>query len=678
MENYLESDIKFLKGVGEKRANAYKKLGINTIDDLLHHFPRSYLDFTSPVSISDAAHNENVVIQCVITKKLSPSYIRKGLVIYKAVATDYVNDITITIYNSDYMFNKLEVGKTFILYGKITGSLIRKEISSPIIVSDDDNKIQPIYNLTEGLVVSLVRNCVSNALLYFNDTLVETLPKKIVQEHGLCSLQFALQNIHFPTNMQDVDIARKRLIFDELFVLQIGMLMLKKKNNKLVANKMQDVDIKEFTDKLPFELTDAQKNAISDCVKDMSSKYSMNRLVQGDVGSGKTVVAAACCYIAYKNGFQSALMAPTEILANQHFETFKSFLEPLGVNVCLLTGSVSAKEKKQIKEKIKSGGYSVIIGTHAIITDTTIFKNLSFVITDEQHRFGVDQRTSLSKKGNNPHKLVMSATPIPRTLSFIIYGDLDVSILDELPAGRMPVDTYAVTGKLRERAFNFVKQHIEDGEQAYIVCPMIEENENDVKSVTEYAEILSRSSLSEVNIGILHGKLSATKKDKIMQDFKNHKLDLLLSTTVVEVGVDVPNATIMLIENADRFGLSQLHQLRGRVGRGDKKSHCILITDTTKEESKKRLKILASTNDGFKISEKDLAIRGPGDFFGNRQHGLPKFKIADMSQDMDILKLARKSAKDIYEQDKELKLPEHKVIKDLVSKLFEDFGNGIN
>jgi ATP-dependent DNA helicase RecG len=447
--------------------------------------------------------------------------------------------------------------------------------------------------------------------------------------------------------------------------------MMKSRSREKAGCPMGAESIDEYYSALPFELTAGQKGAINDCICDMQKEYPMNRLVQGDVGSGKTAVAAGAAYFAYKNGFQTALMAPTEILAGQHYETLKGFLEPLGVKVVLLTGSLTPKKKEKVKSDIAAGEYHVIVGTHALVQASTEFRRLGLVITDEQHRFGVEQRALLAGKGDNPHKLVMSATPIPRTLALMIYGDLDISVLKELPKGRQPVETYAVTGKLRERAFGYVKQYIEEGRQAYIVCPMIEESDSDLRDVKSYAKEISEGVFSEYRVGLLHGRLSADSKEKVMKKFKAHELDILVSTTVVEVGVDVPNAAVMVIENADRFGLSQLHQLRGRVGRGEHKSTCILITDNPTEEVVQRLKILSKSHDGFEISQEDLKLRGPGDFFGSRQHGLPKMKIADMSQDMEILVKAQKTAKEMLCKDPQLDKSENRGLRELVEQLFE-------
>lgn len=671
----FQKDITYLKGVGPKRAELYNKLGVNTVYDLLNHFPRGYLDFSAPVSIADAAANPNEysAVRGKVVKKLPEARIRKGLSIYKAVFTDDVNDLTIVIYNSEFAFKQLETYSEYILYGKITGNLVRYEMTNPLIIPiDSPDKIQPVYSLTEGLTQPLLRKTMHTALESFNKEIYEPLPKKIMEKYSLCSYNYALENIHFPKDSHSCETAKRRLVFDELLTLQLGMYVLKSRSQSTTGCVMKNYALDEFYKSLPFELTEGQKDAVNDCISDMCKPSPMNRLVQGDVGSGKTAVAAGAAFFAYKNGFQTALMAPTEILAVQHYETLCGFLEPLGVKVALLTGSLTPKQKAELKGKISGGDYSVVVGTHALVQQTTEFKKLGLVITDEQHRFGVEQRAALAKKGQNPHKLVMSATPIPRTLALMIYGDLDISILKELPKGRQPVETYAVTGKLRERAFGFVKDRLDEGRQGYIVCPMIDESEMELQDVKSYAKKLREGAFKSYKIGLLHGKLSPAQKEQVMSDFKEHKTDLLVSTTVIEVGVDVPNSAVMVIENADRFGLSQLHQLRGRVGRGKYKSFCILITDNVSEESRKRLKILSKIHDGFKISEEDLKLRGPGDFFGSRQHGLPVMKIADMSADLETLKQAQKAAQEITTADPLLNNPENRGLRQLALMLFKN------
>lgn len=671
----LFRNIENLKGVGKARAAKYQKLGISTPYELFFHFPKNYIDYTNPTAVADAPDNEYCVIKCMIIKKSTPQLIRKGLTIYKALAADsYGSEITVTIFNNYYLAEMLSENHEYYLYGKITENPVtsKKEIHSPQIMKTGSSElISPVYHLTEGLTNNIIRTNMTEALKILENEPVEILPCSIIFENNLMILTDALKNIHFPSDMDTLKKARYRLAFDELLKLQLGMLMLKKRNRQKTGYIMNpEIKTDEFIENLPFELTNAQKKAADEIISDMCRSEPMNRLLQGDVGSGKTAVAACAVYFAYKNNCQSALMAPTEILAVQHYNTLSSYLEPFGIKVCLLTGSLPQKQKSEIKAGIKNGDYSLIVGTHAIIQKTTEYKNLGLVITDEQHRFGVAQRNALAMKGESPHKLVMSATPIPRTLGLIIYGDLDISVLNELPKGRIPVETYAVTGKLRQRAFSFIKKHLDEGRQAYIVCPMIEDSDSDLQSVCSYAEKISSNEFKNYRVGLLHGKMSSAEKDSTMAEFKNGNIDLLVCTTVIEVGVDVPNAVIMLIENSERFGLSQLHQLRGRVGRGREKSYCILITDNVSEDTLHRVRVMSSTSDGFKISEEDLKTRGPGDFFGQKQHGLPDLKIADISSDMELVRLTQKTASSIIENDPELEKPEHGALRIEVIRLF--------
>lgn len=671
--NELYQPIESLKGIGKARAEKYHKMGINTMYDLLYHIPRKYLDYRNYVPINQAVIGEYNVLKLTVTKKLAPLRVKNGLMLYKAIATDGESDIVVVIYNNFYAFNALFERETYYMYGKVNGNMLCHEILSPQFINHNDSvMIQPIYHLTTGLTANMVRANMKQAVDIMKSQPFETMPEYILEDNDLCSLVYALENIHFPENTEASEISRNRLAFDEILLLQLGMAVMKSRNKNNTANIMsENTDISEFFANLPFELTEGQKSALDEIIADLCGDVPMNRLLQGDVGSGKTAVASACCYFSFKNGYQTALMAPTEILANQHYATLSGFLEPLGVKVCLLTGSVTAKNKRDIKEKIKSGYYSVVVGTHAIIQKDTEFSSLGLVITDEQHRFGVAQRSALAEKGDFPHKLVMSATPIPRTLALIIYGDLDVSVINQLPKGRKPISTYAVTGKLRERAFNFVKNAIAEGRQAYVVCPMIEDSDNDLNAVNSYAENASRTFLKGFSIGLLHGKMRSDEKDSVMMKFKNGEIQVLICTTVVEVGVDVPNASVIVIENADRFGLSQLHQLRGRVGRGQFESSCILITDNTSEECRQRMKIMCRTSNGFEISEQDLKLRGPGDFFGNRQHGLPPLKIADLTCDMDMMSKVQEIVKKILEKDSRLELPEHTNLKFEMLKLFD-------
>lgn len=670
--NRLFSPVSALKGVGEKRAAYYKKLGISTVYDLLYHLPRGYVDFSCPVSPVDAPVNEYCVLKGRIVMKMPEQRIRKGLSIFKAKATDGLNDFMVVIYNNYYGFKALQTGQEYLFYGKVTGNLLRKEISSPRIIKADTEPLVPVYHLTTGLTSAAVLQNMREAVLILENEPFDSMPTYLLLENNLISLPHALKAIHFPENQQEADAAARRLAFDEMLILQLGMLMLKEKSRKSTPCVMEEkTDISAFFESLPFEMTGAQQNCVKEISADLCSGSPMNRLLQGDVGSGKTAVAAAACYFAFKNGYQSALMAPTEILAVQHYKTLNGFLEPLGVKTVLLTGSMTAKEKREVKKQLSDGSAAVAVGTHAIIQKDVEFASLGLVITDEQHRFGVAQRAALAGKGKSPHKLVMSATPIPRTLALIIYGDLDISVINEMPKGRIPVKTYAVTGKLRKRAFNFIKKQLDEGRQAYIVCPVIEDSETDMLAAKSYAEKAKGEDFADYTVGLLHGKMKSAEKEKVMTDFKDRKIDVLICTTVVEVGVDVPNASVMMIENAERFGLSQLHQLRGRVGRGSFESHCILVTDNTGEECVRRMKIMSSTTDGFKISEEDLKLRGPGDFFGNRQHGLPPLKMAELAGNMELVNDTRKIAERILREDPKLERAENRGLHTDMLRLFE-------
>ena len=552
MNSELDKPITYLKGVGPKRAELYEKMGVFTVYDLLCHYPRDYIDLTAAAPISDTQLNESAVVRGTVVKKMAPARIRKGMTVYKAVFTDGTADLTIVIYNSEYTFAKLETDKEFYLVGKISGNLIRREMNSPLVfTADTPFKVQPVYRLTEGISQQVLRNHMKNALDSCKQFIFEPVSGTVRTQNGLCAEEYAITNIHFPKDSHSYEMAKNRLVFDELLVLQLGMALLRGKSRTQTGFRLKSAPLDDFYQSLPFELTNCQKRAIGDCVGDMKKEFPMNRLIQGDVGSGKTAVAATAAYFVYKNGCQSALMAPTEVLAAQHYQTLTGFLEPLGVRVALLTGSLTPKQKASVKEGIENGEYHVVVGTHALVQQSTAFKNLALVITDEQHRFGVRQRAVLAEKGSAPHKLVMSATPIPRTLAMMIYGDLDISVLDELPKGRQPVDTYAVTGKLRERAFGFVKKHLDEGRQGYVVCPMIEESDMALQDVKTYAKKLKEGAFKDYRIGLLHGKLASDKKEKIMSDFKAHKIDLLVSTTVVEVGVELCDAALVYAVHFD-------------------------------------------------------------------------------------------------------------------------------
>ncbi|MDE5855045.1 MAG: ATP-dependent DNA helicase RecG [Ruminococcus sp.] len=672
MATSLFSDIEYLKGVGTARGEKYRKLGITSPYELIYHIPRNYLDFRAYVPISQAVIGNYNVLKLTITSKNSPQRIRGGLVICNAFATDGISQIIVTFFNNVYAFNTLKTGETYYMYGKVNGNITRCDISSPIYIRADESVlIQPVYKLTQGLTANVVRNNIRQALDIMKAFPFETLPPDIMRKYQLMPLMNALENIHFPVSNLTAENARRRLAFDELLKLQLGMLMLKIKQKKTNAFCMdRNINIDDFLNILPFKLTDGQATAVNEIINDLCKNTPMNRLLQGDVGSGKTAVAAAICCFAVKNGFQAAVMAPTEILAIQHHKTFTQFLEPLGIKTELLTSSATAKRRRRIISELTDGKINILVGTHAIIQNDVEYKSLALVITDEQHRFGVSQRTALAEKGDSPHRLVMSATPIPRTLALNIYGDLDISSIKQLPNGRSPIKTYAVTGKKREGAFGFVRARLDEGRQAYIVCPMIEDSESDLFAVKTYAENAEKSTLKGYTVALLHGRMKANEKDSVMQKFNNGEIQALICTTVVEVGIDVPNATVMIIENAERFGLSQLHQLRGRVGRGKYESTCILITDSKNKECIKRMKIISSTTDGFKIAEEDLKLRGPGDFFGNAQHGLPPLKIADAVCSMELSGMARECAEMLLVDDPTLDKPEHHALKMDTLKLF--------
>ena len=651
--NYGEYDIRYLKGVGEKTARLYNKLGIFTVDDLIRHYPRKYLDYGNTVSVKNAPPDTPVFIKATMITPVKESMIRKGLTLYKCNFSDGETVIRVTIFNNKYLAKALRTFDDYILYGKVEKTFTSASMSSPQIERADKAEVHPVYPTTEKLSVKAISNSVRNALALVGK-IPETLSDDIIKKYDLVSLDFATRQIHFPTDEKNIEPARHRLIFDELLTLQLGLLKLKEKDVKGNSCKIKKDFTNEFYSLLPFTPTGAQKRAVADCIEDIQSDRMMNRLIQGDVGSGKTAVAGAVIYTVIKNGAQAALMAPTEILATQHFESFKKLFASTDVRVALLTGSVKAGEKKEIKRALCNGEIDLIVGTHALIQNDVEFENLGLVCTDEQHRFGVQQRANLAMKGDNPHLMVMSATPIPRTLGLIIYGDLDISLLDELPPGRQEIRTDVVTSAYHKRIYKFIRDAVDRGEQAYIVCSLVDEGESDLISAKEYADNLAKNEFVGYSVGLLHGKMKPAEKDRVMQSFAEGETQILVSTTVVEVGVDVPNATVMLIENADRFGLSQLHQLRGRVGRGKNKSYCILVSDNKSDSSRERLQVMKHTSNGFDIADYDLKSRGPGDFFGKRQHGLPDLKIADMLEDTETLRQCRECALKMLESDPRL------------------------
>lgn len=668
----LSSDIKYIKGVGEKRAELFRKLGILDVRQLVHFYPRKYQDWSQEMTAAQCESGENACIKATLMTPVKEHMIRKGMTVFKCNFTDGETVIHVTLFNNKYLAKSLRQYNDYILFGKIEKTLTSANMSSPKIEEAEKNiGIHPIYSATEKLNSKAIGKVVKTAL----DSLPpfdETLDTDFRLRYGLVSLDFAIRQIHFPKSFENLEKARYRLIFEELLILQLGLLKLKSKKKNETAIHINKNYTEEFYSLLPFAPTNAQKRAISECIEDMSKEYAMNRLVQGDVGSGKTAVGAGVIYTAVKNGFQCALMAPTEILAAQHMDTISQMLSPTGIKIDLLTGSTNAKQKHEIKSRLINGETDLVIGTHALIQNDVEFRNLGVVITDEQHRFGVNQRANLAMKGNEVHTLVMSATPIPRTLALMIYGDLDISVLDELPAGRRKIRTDVVDTRYHKRIYEFVKKAIARGEQAYIVCPLVEEGETDLLPATQYAEKLAQNEFKGYNIGLLHGKMKAKDKDNVMTAFSDGSIKILVSTTVIEVGVDVPNATVMVIENAERFGLSQLHQLRGRVGRGSVQSYCILVSDSKSETAQNRLAIMKEYSDGFKIADEDLKQRGPGDFFGNRQHGLPDLKIADMLEDTETLTLCRKAADEILAEDYNLDLPKNKNLAQAISDMFRN------
>ena len=669
----LDSNIQFIKGVGEKRAKLFNSLGIFCVDSLIHFYPRKYEDWSASKNLEAVKSGETVSIKATLITPVKEAMIRRGLTLFKCKFSDGENVISVTIFNNKYLAKSLHIYEDYYLYGKIEKSLLNFSMNSPKIEKAENIlAIQPVYPAKEKLTSRSISKIMKTALDELGE-IEETLDDEIMQKYSLISLDKAIRSIHFPNSADDYLPARKRLIFEELLTLQLGLLKLKSNKKSETALVIKDDYSSEFEKLLPFNLTNAQKRTISECLQDMKSKYPCNRLVQGNVGSGKTAVAASLIYSVIKNGYQATMMAPTEILATQHYESLLKILAPAGINIRLLTGSTPAKEKKEIKKALFDGEIDLIIGTHALIQNDVAFKNLALVITDEQHRFGVKQRAQLAEKGEDVHTIVMSATPIPRTLGLILYGDLDISILDELPPGRQEIRTDVVDSRYHKRLYKFIKDAIARGEQCYIVCPAVEENETNIKSAEELADELANGEFKGYNLGILHGKMKPKDKEAIMKSFASGKVSLLVATTVVEVGVDVPNATIMVIENAERFGLSTLHQLRGRVGRGNKKSYCVLVSDAKGETARERLMTMKKYSDGFKIADTDLKLRGPGDFFGSRQHGLPELKIADMVEDMDTLQNAQECAKSILRND--FSLSNHPALKNQMNKMFENIKN---
>lgn len=676
MESAANRSVQYLKGVGEQRAKQFEKLGIVTLRDLVRHFPRAYEDWSAPLALSVAPAGESCCVRAMVISLVNEHRVRKGMTLYRFTVSDGQARAQVTLFNNPYAAQKIHKGDELLLYGQVKGDFPRFEMTAPLIESADSGaRIRPIYPQTEGISSRSIERTVAQALQQMDSWLDEDpLPAALRQKEGLCTRRFALENIHFPTDHTTLALARRRLVFEELFLLQLGMLQMKGRTRRETGVVMKSDYTRDFWQLLPFDPTGAQRRAVEDCVADMRRDCPMSRLIQGDVGSGKTAVAAGVAYTAIRNGWQVAMMAPTGILAEQHFQSLSELLEPGGIRVGLLTGSMPPARRRALLEDLREGRIHLLVGTHALLSDGVDFARLGLVITDEQHRFGVGQRSRLAEKGQNPHLMVMSATPIPRTLALMIYGDLDVSVLDELPPGRQPIATFAVSSRKRERAYGYVKKHLDEGRQGYIVCPLVEEGETDLASAQAWAETLAAGAFAGYRLGLLHGRMKPAEKEQVMNGFAAGEIDLLVSTTVVEVGVNVPNAVIMVIENAERFGLAQLHQLRGRVGRGSYASTCILISDAQNEEARRRLTVMCETNDGFRIADEDLKLRGPGDFFGSRQHGLPNLKIADLQADMTWLRQAGEAARQLTASDPHLEQPENRLLRQEIALLFGQIG----
>ena len=645
----LTDPITILKGIGPTKAKQFAALNIFTLGDLICHFPRGYEDRTKLVNIEKLEPDVPACFKAMVMNTPRTSHIRKGLDLTKVQVADHTARLNLTFFNNKYVVEQLQYGKEYIFYGAVSGDFIGYNMTNPVFERTDSpavttRRVLPIYPLTAGLSNASVLKAVQQALLIC-DPPAEILPEPVRREFGILPAERAYRAIHEPQSMAEAELAKKRLIFEEFFVFSAGLSLMRAARAEKKTVPYENMELRPFYGALPFTLTGAQQRAVEDIRKDLGRGAPMNRLVQGDVGSGKTMVAAAAAYLAAGNHKQTALMAPTEILAEQHFASLEKLFAPMGITVALLTGSMTVKQKKNVRERIEAGEVQVVVGTHALLSDATRFQDLGLVIADEQHRFGVAQRSKLSAKGEDPHLLVMSATPIPRTLALLMYGDLEVSILDELPPGREAVETFLVGESYRPRINAFIRKQVAEGHQCFVVCPAVEENEElGMKAATVWAETLQQTVFPDLRIALLHGQMKGAEKEAAMASFARGEADVMVATTVIEVGVDVPNATLMVIEDADRFGLSQLHQLRGRVGRGKSKSYCILTSHNRNPETIRRLKALCKTTDGFKIAEEDLKLRGPGDFFGSRQSGLPTFRVADLSYDLQTLKDAQEAS----------------------------------
>ena len=673
----INSDIQYLKGVGPAYAKKFARLGIYTIRDLLLHYPRRYIDYSQPYTVVSAPFDVDCCVKATVLQRDPDRRIKGGRMLSHVLAGDDTGMLALSWFNAPYAAEKLEPGTEYYFEGRVGGMMTRREILHPLVRTEAQvaaAPLLPVYGSTEGLPAARLTRCAQLALEYVAQ-LDDPLPPELLTRYRMPPKADAVRAIHAPRDAADAAAAR-RLIFEELYILQLGIFLMRGHGRKITGAPMRELDLAPFWRSLPYAPTGAQRRSAEEICHDLCGQTPMNRLLQGDVGSGKTLVAAAAIWFAAQNGWQSAMLAPTEILARQHAANLADRLEPFGVNVTLLVGGMKAAEKRVALAAIADGRAGLVVGTHAVLTDSVVFKNLGLAIVDEQHRFGVRQRGILAGKANNPHLLVMSATPIPRTLGLLMYGDLDISILDELPPGRKPIKTWFITGKKRRDMYGFLEKQIAAGHQVYIVCPAIEENEMDsgMKAVKQYYEQVACPLLPGRRIGLLHGKMKPKDKDEVMQQFKAGELDVLVSTTVIEVGVDVPNATVIVIENAERFGLSALHQLRGRVGRGAANSCCILISDNEGEAVRQRLHFLCRTSDGFAVAKYDLETRGPGDFFGEAQHGLPTLHVADLVQDTRTLTVAQQEAKALLALDPNLAKPEHKALSDEVERLFATAG----
>ena len=679
----LSDPVTILKGVGPSKAKQLAALNIHTLEDLICHFPRGYEDRTRITTIDKLQPDTPACFKAMVMGTPHTAHIRKGLDVTKVQVADHTGRLHLTFFNQKFTTDKLQYGKEYIFYGALSSDLFGNSMTSPVFEELGSapvvtRRVMPIYPLTAGLSNGVMLKTIRQAMAIC-DPPREVLPESVRRRYNILPADRAYRIIHEPASMEEAEMAKKRLIFEEFFIFSAGLSLMRAARAGKQTPPYKNTDLTPFYQALPFQLTGAQNRAIADIAADMTRGTPMNRLIQGDVGSGKTMVAAAAAYLAIRNGKQAALMAPTEILAEQHCRGLTKLLEPLGIRVCLLTGGLTPKNKKMMRDAIAAGEYDLVVGTHALVTDTTEFKNLGLVVADEQHRFGVAQRSKLSEKGADPHLLVMSATPIPRTLAIIMYGDLEVSILDELPPGRQQVDTFLVNETYRARINGFIRKQVQEGHQCFVVCPAVEENEElDLKAATVWAETLQKTVFPDLRIALLHGQMRGSEKDAVMASFARGEADVLVATTVIEVGVDVPNATLMVIEDADHFGLSQLHQLRGRVGRGSAKSYCILKSDNKNTDTRARLKALCATTDGFKIAEEDLKLRGPGDFFGSRQSGMPVFRVANLSCDLITLKQAQQASKEWIETEGTAATREAENLRRRIGELFLRAQNTMN